>query len=87
MEFTVCGEVIDEYGDVCCEDVQFTLDRKEHTVTLHRENETMQIMLTEKMKAIGRLKIQMKFKIRNRRKIQQIKMKRMKKKATTSLKG
>lgn len=48
MEFTVCGEVIDEYGDVCCEDVQFTLDRKEHTVTLHRENETMQIMLTEK---------------------------------------
>lgn len=48
MEFTAYGEVIDEYGDVCCEDIQFTLDRKEHTVTLHRENETMQIMLTEK---------------------------------------
>lgn len=48
MEFSVCGEVIDEYGDVCCEDIQFTLDRKEHTVTLHRENETMQVTLTEK---------------------------------------
>lgn len=26
MEFSVCSEVIDEYGDVCCEDIQFTLD-------------------------------------------------------------
>lgn len=48
MEFTICGEVIDEYGDVCCESLCFTLDRKEHTVTLHRENRTMQITLTEK---------------------------------------
>lgn len=48
MEFTICGEVIDEYGDVCCEDIQFTLDRKEHTVTLRRENETMQVTLIEK---------------------------------------
>lgn len=48
MEFAICGEVVDEYGDVCCEDIQFTLDRKEHTVTLHRENETMRVTLTEK---------------------------------------
>ena len=48
MGFSVCGEVVDEYGDVCCEDIQFTLDRKEHTVTLHRENETMRVTLTEK---------------------------------------
>lgn len=48
MEFTICGEVIDEYGDVCCESLCFTLDRKEHTVTLHRENRTMQNTLTEK---------------------------------------
>lgn len=48
MEFSVCGEVIDEYGDICCEDIQFILDRKEYTVTLHRENETMQATLTEK---------------------------------------
>lgn len=48
MEFSVCGEVIDEYGDVCCEDIQFALDQKEHTVTLHRENEAMQVTLTEK---------------------------------------
>lgn len=26
MEFSVCSEVIDEYGDACCEDIQFTLD-------------------------------------------------------------
>lgn len=48
MEFTVYGEVIDEYGDVCCEDLRFTLDRKEHTVTLRQEDETAQITLTEK---------------------------------------
>ena len=48
MEFTVCGEVIDEYGDVCCEDIQFTLDRKEHTVALRQEDEAAQIILTEK---------------------------------------
>ena len=48
MEFTICGEVIDEYGDVCCEDIQFTLDRKEHTVALRQEAKTAQITLTEK---------------------------------------
>ena len=39
---------IDEYGDVCCEDPRFTLDRKEHTVTLRQENEAAHITLTEK---------------------------------------
>lgn len=48
IEFTVCGEVIDEYGDVCCEDLHVILDRKEHTVTLRQENETAQITLTGK---------------------------------------
>ena len=48
MEFSVCGEVIDEYGDVCYEDIQFTLDRKAHTVALRQENKTAQITLTEK---------------------------------------
>ena len=48
MEFTICGEVIDEYGDVYCEDIQFTLDRKEHTVALRQEAKTAQITLTEK---------------------------------------
>ena len=48
MEFSVCGEVIDEYGDVCCEDIRLTLDRKEHTVALQQEDETTQVTLTEK---------------------------------------
>ena len=25
MEFAICGEVIDEFGDVCCEDLTFML--------------------------------------------------------------
>lgn len=48
MEFAICGEVIDEFGDVCCEDLTFTLDRKEHTVTLRQGDEAAQITLTEK---------------------------------------
>ena len=47
MEFTICDEVINEYGDVCCEDLHVILDRKEHSVTLRQEDETAQITLTE----------------------------------------
>ena len=48
MEFSVCSEVIDEFGDVCCEDLTFTLGRKERIVTLRQEDRTMQVTLPEK---------------------------------------
>lgn len=48
MEFTVCGEVYDEYGDGCYRELQFALDRKNQTVTLWQEDETEQVTLTAK---------------------------------------
>ena len=53
MEFAVCGEVFDEYGDGCYRELQFTLDRKEHAVWLRQGNETAQVTLT--MKEMRRL--------------------------------
>ena len=48
MEFAVCGEVFDEYGDGCYRELQFTLDRKEHAVWLRHGDETAQVTLTIK---------------------------------------
>ena len=48
MEFAVCGEVFDEYGDGCYRELQFTLDRKEHAVWLRQGDETAQVTLTIK---------------------------------------
>ena len=53
MEFSVCGEVFDEYGDGCYRELQFTLDRKEHAVWLRQGDETAQVTLT--MKEMRRL--------------------------------
>ena len=48
MDFAVCGEVFDEYGDGCYRELQFTLDRKEHAVWLRQGDETAQVTLTIK---------------------------------------
>ena len=48
MEFSVCGEVYDEYGDGWFRELCFTLDRKTHTVTLRQEDETIPLVLTVK---------------------------------------
>lgn len=46
MEFAVHAEVFDEYGDGCYRELQFALDRKNHTVTLRQGDETAQVILT-----------------------------------------
>ena len=48
MEFTVRGEVFDEYGDGCYRELHFTLDRQEHTAKLRQGDETAQVTLTIK---------------------------------------
>ncbi len=48
MEFTVCGEVYDEYGNGWHRELYFALDRKTHTVALRQGDETAQVTLTIK---------------------------------------
>lgn len=48
MELAVHSEIFDEYGDEDCRELSFVLDRKEHMVQLHEDEETQQAVLTDK---------------------------------------
>lgn len=48
MQFTIHGEVFDEYGDSCFRELHFMLDRKAHTVQFWQEDKTEQVVLTIK---------------------------------------